>query len=223
MKNKNFTKKKKLKNKKILQTSKRILTKSKRNLEKTKRKLKKTKRNLTNKIGGALFNFHCCDNIIVKDMINNANNFITTFPGLLSDSEYLRFTKKILNLIPDNIRDKQVNENLKFVKDNLKNFLDTSLMKENIAKAFDRIISEKKENKKHDYKNNLFNDNIYMKLIICAGFIPDKRYQFILQHIVRILPIKLDMLPITIREIELFKYFKYSIDVIVYSIINDIL
>ena len=62
-----------------------------------------------------------------------------------------------------------------------------------------------------------------MKLIICAGFIPDKRYQFILQHIVRILPIKLDMLPITIREIELFKYFKYSIDVIVYSIINDIL
>lgn len=150
-------------------------------------------------------------------MINNANNFITKIPQLLSDSKYLQFSRKILDLIPED------NDQLKFIKNNFKDFLATSLMKENITKVFHRIISEKKENKKHDYKDSLFQDDIYMKLIICAGFIPDKKYQFLFSIVFNHLPIKVDMLPNVIREIQLFKYAKYSIDVIIYSIINDML
>lgn len=236
MRNKNFTKKKKQKNK--------------RNLKKNKRNLKKSKRNLTNKIGGNglpirfgelgannikqiltsnIFGDIFTSNIFTGDILN-----VNTFSRIINksnsaiydisiprdmNSKISKFKEKFIYLIPT-LRELET----PYIKEQLKKFLDTKFMKKNIINAFVRVTKEKMQDKIHDYTNSLFGNDTYFLFYLCLGKsaagvagIIGKNGKILIDIASIIIPTALlDLIP-------QYKYAKYFIDIIIYTIIKGII
>lgn len=235
MRNKNFTKKKKQKNK--------------RNLKKNKRNLKKSKRNLTNKIGGNgmprfgelgannikhiltgnIFGDIFTNDIFTGDILNG-NTFsriieksnTATYNISISQDMYnkiSKFKRKFIYLIPT-LRE----EETPYIKERLEKFLDTKLMKKNIRNAFERVTKEKNQGKIHDYTNCLFGNETYFLLYLCIGKSAGVIAGIIRENGKILLDITSSIIPTAVLDlIPQFKYAKYFIDIIIYTIIKGII